>query len=316
MGPRLKMAAHAIETPLMFLRNEQYGPGWQLRYTDPEKIGMTVLQNSQSKKALINFRGISGKDPAHMKANVFNHIIRGKDTVVQNSKNFRETDAVLEHIIPSLQKEGYTIQMNGHSYGGYKARYFGAKYNQPAELLNAHIFPWNKFPRAKKTANFHTIVSDPTNFKHIYANVPKNENHFVYPETQIPKTKKLLSGHYVSAFTGKERTFSNLQKYLNNVGYLNTALGAAAVGGGIADMIHKKNPTDRISQGLTGNLTETGMLGYNIDPDYQWSDEHPPNFGIDWALYHATKGLTELAGLHKNPSPKPQLLSSTNLAKN
>ena len=311
ISPRLQKTAYAIDDPVnTFLKN-----GWEARYiTEPNSLGMNVLYQPQTKKALINFRGVSEEDPQHVKDNVFRDIIRGRDAKVRNSRNFRETDSMLEHIVPSLEKQGYSIQFNGHSYGGYKARYFGAKYNQPVELLNAHIFPWNKFPNTTKPINFHTIVNDPTNFKHIFGDLPRNERHWIYPEAGSPNSGTLLSGHYISAFTGRERNFTNLQKYLKNVGYIKTALGGLAVGGGIADIAQKKDPTQTIAQGLTGNLTETGMLGYNIDPDYQWNDDNPPNFGMDWALYHTTKGITDLIGRPEQKFPKAQLASNNNMA--
>ena len=251
--------------------------------------GFYVLKNDTLKQMIISFHGNDGRP--EWSENVMINIPLGRHEKILKSSDFIYTDGVLEEIIRDADRNGFYTTLKGHSYGSFKARYFGAKYNKDVDLLNAHIMPWNKsiFPKTKAQVNFHTIIQDPTDFKYVFPDIPANENHFVYPKRM--EDVGLLDAHYINAFSGNERTISNFRKYMRNVGAVNTIFGGLTIGSGIYDISKNKDPTQTISTGLTGGLTETGMLGFNIDSDYKYSDETPPQTGFDWLAYEASQPI-------------------------
>ena len=77
---------------------------------------------------------------------------------------------------------------------------------------------------------------------------------------------------------------------MKSVGVLGTLAGGLIVGQAGADIASGKDPTSNASQGLSG-MTEAGLVGLNIDPEYKWSDDNPPEVGFDWLAYKTTQPI-------------------------
>jgi hypothetical protein len=278
----LTSIAQAIENPDAFAAET---PGWKV-FGNSDELGMNAVYNEQERKLWINFHGFDGRPEWH--DNVFKHILKNDVKTLERHPDFAENEKILKDLISEADTAGFETKIHGHSYGGYKARYFASKFNKDAELLNAHIMPYNTFPKTTAKINVHTTITDPTNFKHIFPKVSKNENHFYYPGNK--KTSGLLDGHYIKSFDASEKTLGNFSKYLKSVGILGTLAGGLIVGQAAADMAADRDPTQNLSQGLSG-MTETGVVGLNIDPEYKWDDENPPSVGFDWLAYEATQPI-------------------------
>ncbi len=281
--------ALAIEDPEKFVNLNRE---WDL-LDNNQFLGHNILLNDNTKDIWVNFHGFDGRE--NWSENVFKHIPMNKLDKLKNSEDFIKNDELLTELEKQAKARGYKITYNGHSYGGAKAKYFGTKFNRDQNLFNAHIFPWNNFGKTKAKSVYHTTITDPTDFKHFLPKpIPDNETHFYYPGNVEPEVKdtfgRMLDGHYISSFNKEEKTLSNFSRYMNNIGFLGTlGMGLSAVS--TAQQVkQKEDPTRDISQASAG-FTDFGMVGLNPDPDYQWSDEKPPQFGFDWLLYKSVQPL-------------------------
>jgi len=266
---------------------------------------------------LVAFRGSTGS--TEDTKNVFN-VIKNKNLTGDSAKAEQE---FLEDLFKSgkanfLGKEYSNVKFVGHSLGGYKARKYGAKYDVDTELLNAHVLPYNSFEPTTAETNFHTIVTDPLDFKMLIqpseATISEGAiNHTYYQ----PPTKKA----YAEAFGGEDsdprfmephyaESFDNLPREIQNdltesykVTYPemfgNTAVAGLSLASSIYQAIHDPNYNPAFDP-MLGSAPETGLIGLNIDPDYQWSDSAPPT-GADWLIWKALQPLSKAIASPSNP---------------
>jgi hypothetical protein len=298
MNPRVSENIVAISDPEMYLARH---PEWVAIYRD--QSGVNMIGNPDTGELKISFHGYDGKI-TDLKS--IGKIAIGKD--VSETSNMRYTDRLLRETIfkngiekPSFEFKGDTytkFKFFGHSYGGYKARYFGSKYNTPAEIYNGHISPLSKFPEPVNgkplTAEFeyHTIISDPVDIKYTGMLNRPNEIHNVYdPLEELPSG---IEQHYVTAFGMGARepsTYSGIKKYAITDPW-GVAGSIAGIGLGLGAEIYGATKGERPENmaGL-GNLNELGVLGFNIDPDYH-PDENSAT-GWDWAAIQVAKPLVK-----------------------
>jgi len=286
----LSQVASAIENPESFVREN---PEWKM-LSKSEELGHNVLVNEANKEVWVNFHGFDGRP--EWSNNALNNIPRNNvNAIEQSSDIINNYDALIDGI-ESAEENGFKVKFNGHSYGGYKAKYFGSLFNKDQELLNAHIFPWNTFESNNAISNFHTTISDPLNFKHIFPLNKPNENHFYYPGNVNPETEgimgKVIDGHYISSFDKSEKQLTNFSEYMNNVGILGTLGVGMTAYQASGDFKQKKDPTNDISGNLMG-LTDIGAIGVNVDPEYEWNDDKPPESALDYLLYKTTQPLKQ-----------------------
>ena len=52
---------------------------------------------------------------------------------------------------------------------------------------------------------------------------------------------------------------------------------------------------------LLGSASELGMVGLNIDPNYEWSDKAPPSSGVDWLIWKALNPIAKSIASSSNP---------------
>ncbi len=292
-----------------------YNPEWQhigtFREGFPEHLqsGCNAYFNHVKKELHFHFNGYGGDQ--FQKDNVIKNIPLGLDKKVANSTEFIHQEYWVTKMARQAPEE-YKIIMNGHSYGGYKARYFQGFLEREigrvseSHLLNAHIMPWNWFPKTSGKVNFHTVMNDPTNLKYALPKVPgKNENHFIYPPNK--GKQGIMDPHLINNLdTAAEREnpgflpgvpgsklLAKLVGPAKKVAYgAGTALAAAAMGLTVADYAATGN-YQHLSAGLM-SATGPGMAGLNVDPDRKL-DKNSTGFdywikkGLDKTLVPALK---------------------------
>lgn len=274
--PEVSKLAAAIERPYQFERENE---GWQVVANFMDELGVNAIANESEKKLYINFRGFS-KD--HEFENVKN-IFMGRDNKIQYSEDFTKNRAFLNDILGEY--EGFDVQFNGHSYGGYKARYFASLFDEKSVLLNSHHMPWSRFPDGGKHIAY-TVVTDPLDFKHLFGVTKKNETHFYVPSNEYNASEgmeKLVDGHYLTQFDALERKNTFLASYHEHIGVLGTIAGGLGVGMSIYDITQNRDPTNTMAL-TTSTFDPAGLI---LDSEYQYDDENPPTFGIDWGIYTA-----------------------------
>lgn len=192
-----------------------------------EELGMNSFIDEGEKKLEINFHGFDGR-AGEWKEMVFKNI---PDPLKDAVKLFRRTDQFyyarfeIESLIEKYPD--YKLVFNGHSWGGFQSRFWASEYNAVSHNFNAHVMPWNRFKRGGQHY-FHTTITDPTDFKHVFPMKRANENHFYYPANKVVKEEilpqKVLSGHYIKNFANptEASTVSKFAKVLNKTGILHT----------------------------------------------------------------------------------------------
>ena len=142
MPIELSNLALAIEQPFDFVEEH---PEWQIYkdyHTDKDfHTGFNVLTNEEENVAFINFLGFDGNVGQD---NVYKNIPFGRHKELFESEDMVNTSEEISTLMRDLTEEGYDVQFSGHSYGGFKSRYFAGLYDRPSHNFNAHWFPWNR----------------------------------------------------------------------------------------------------------------------------------------------------------------------------
>ena len=284
--------AVGIENPEKFLVEN---PEWGGVYNNP-KFGMNVLKNDTTQELHFNFRGFTSENENETR-NVYN-ILKGKDKTVQTSADFVQTEIIIEHFMERFPD--YKVQFNGHSYGGYRAKYLASLYDTESVLLNSHHMPWSKFPKGGLHTTY-TIVTDFLDLKHLFGSLARNERHFYLPQNKNIMGG-LMDGHYLHQFFGEMRKSKFLQRYNEHIGVLGTIMIGFGLGESINEMVHHKDPTNTLA--ITGSgFTPGGLI---VDPDYKYNDDDPPKFGIDYGIYKALQPFKSTI-LHHTPWGRERL---------
>jgi hypothetical protein len=288
--------ANMIEDPDEFLRSN---PEWDMLNNEfaEDQLGMKTYINDATKEIKLAFQGYDGRasDTDMVMKTIPNPL---KDAAAEFKKSDKYSYTTKE--IDDLMKEfpDHDVSFAGHSWGAYKARHFAGLYDKESQLLNAHIMPWNEFPKGGNHT-FHTTISDPTDFKHIFPQKTTGESHFYYPASKIvdeePMMQKALSGHYLKNFVNAGEV-SSLSKYaaaINKTGVLHAAgLGMAAVDAGftVKDDITNDNPIgQKISDSTidVANKTQEFVVGGEVFSSV---------FAAGLAAAPETGGISLLAG--------------------
>ena len=192
-----------------------------------EELGMNSFIDEGEKKLEINFHGYDGRG-GEWEQMVFKNIT---DPFKDAGRLYKRTDQYYNarnEIEALIEKyPDYKLVFNGHSWGAFQSRFFAGKYNAISHNFNAHIMPWNKF-KGRGNHYFHTTITDPTDFKHIFPMKRENESHFYYPANAVVKedvmAQKVLSGHYIKNFADPTEvsTVSKYAKIVNKTGILHT----------------------------------------------------------------------------------------------
>ena len=281
--------ATAIYKPEEFVRDNE---DWKIAFDDPEELALNVLNNEKEKLVRINFHGYGYE---HQFQNVID-IFLGRDRRIQQSEEFLKTDGVIKAILRVIENdENYRVMFVGHSYGGYKARYFAALYDKLSVGLNSHHMPWSKFPKGGQH-QVHTVISDPLDFKHLFGNVVDNESHYYYPPNEQNISGEWVDGHYIHSMDTTTARNEFIASYHEHIGALGTLFLGFGAGQAIYDMKKGIDPTEDIAL-TTAGFDPAGLI---LDPDYQYSDKSPPQFGIDYAVYHGIQPLKQTI-LNKTP---------------
>ena len=277
--------------------------GWALELEGQE---FNIYINETLKQMRINFRGARGSP------NVINIIknkpIHGTD-VTQEREILKELQ--LKNGKAEIDGVEYSVTLVGHSYGGYKARLYGAETNTPAEIFGGHIMPYNKFPKTEAKVNYHTIINDPVDFKFL-EKLDSNVSHTYYQpltaESQVLSAQivgastepSILNSHYAKAWEDldRETQFSIIADLKTK--YPELGIGIVALAPSIYASATDPN-YDPKTDPLLGGATELGFLGVNIDPNYEWSDISPPTGGLDWLIWKSLHPLTEAIASPSNP---------------
>lgn len=301
----------------------ELGDGWRTGTTMEEEqlLGMNYVVNESQKVINVNFSGFDARDIN--KDNVFKHIPRNDTKAFEQSAHYQVLEPRVEYLVERARQAGFRIKFHGHSYGAYLARYFGQKFGVDQELLNAHTFPWNTFPEPPNAtaANFHTTITDPTDFKHVLPYERGGENHFYYPGNETARDEGLfgqsLDGHYIKSFdVSQPKTMNQFLKAKTVARAVGAGLLALNVVGAVEDAKAGADPTNVNSggEGISG-FTELAFVGVNPDPEATWSDERPPKSGLDWLAYQAVqpvKGvLKDLTGRSEEEKYLPEVVEGT-----
>jgi hypothetical protein len=261
----------------------------------------------------IAFKGATGSDQDTK--NVFN-VIKNKSLEgpsVEAEKNY------LDNLFKSGEIENYkSVKFVGHSLGGYKARLYGAKYNVDTELLNAHILPYNSFEPTSAETNFHTIITDPLDFKMLIQPKTATEiegavNHTYYQPLTEEGYKSAFGGstsdsrfvepHYAESWSNLPRETQNDLTESFKIKYpemfANTAVAGISIAGSIYQAIHDPN-YNPATDPMLGGATETGIVGFNIDPDYSWGSTAPSG-GFDWLIWKSLQPIVKATASESNP---------------
>lgn len=215
--------ANMIEEPETFLKDN---PEWKMidNETAEDVLGMRSYINEATKEIEINFHGYDNRPEwEEMVMKTITNPFKNANKAFANSDQYSNSKTEIESLMEKFPE--YSFSFNGHSWGAYQARYFASEYKTTSNLLNAHIMPWNKFAKGG-THYYHTTITDPTDFKHIFPTKRASETHFYYPANEIVKdeavVQKILSGHYISNYTnpGEVGNLSKFARVLNKTGIL------------------------------------------------------------------------------------------------
>lgn len=158
----------------------------------------------------------------------------------------------LESEIELLKESGYNVKFTGYSLGGYLAKHWGSEFNIDQELLNAHIFPWNKFAETTAKTEFHTIATDPLNFKYKFPDFKgniSNDAHYTYPPPKDANMGK-FTDHYIESMMDGER---DMPKFENSM----WGLEGEKIGRGVE---------------RTGNALAAAASGFSAYQDFKEGD--------------------------------------------
>lgn len=274
-----------------------------------------VYTNDAEGKLRITFEGAKGT--AEDTKNVLN-VIKNKKLV---GKDIEEEEAFLAELFKNGSKkvifEGkeYTdIKMLGHSLGGFKARKYGAKYGVDSELLNAHIMPWNKFEATAARTDMHTIITDPLDLKYLIQPTDKLSHTYYQPlessELKFAKQRigessepTFIDPHYDVSWQNLDREDQSEIAELLKTKYpsilANTGIAALGIAGSIYEAATNKDYDPRTDP-MLGGANEAGVVGFNIDPDYQWGDTAPSS-PADWLIWKALQPLVKNIASSSNP---------------
>lgn len=302
-----------LEDMMFLVSNKRDVEGYELI---GEGKKFRVYTNPEEGKMRITFEGARGTPADNL--NVKN-VIKNKPIVGEDVK---EEEAFLAELFKNGTKkihfEGndYTdIKLIGHSLGGYKARKYGAEYDVPVELLNAHVMPWNTFEETTAPVNFHTIITDPVDMKfllqpkdnitHTYYQ-PLEANELAFARQRLGETAEpsVLDPHYDVSFQNLDREEQSAiaetikTKYPEMIG--NTVAGGLALAGSIYNASTDPNYDPRTDP-MLGSAGESGMIGLNLDPDYEWKDSAPPSGGFDWLIWKTLNPLAKEIASSSNP---------------
>lgn len=270
--PEISAIYNAISTPERFVAENR---GWEIFDTSKE-LGLSVLFNKEEKLVYVNYSGFDGRTP--WLKNVLS-IFFGKG--IETSEDIVKNRLYLLDLYKELP-EGWKVQYNGHSYGGYKARYFASLFDTDSVLLNSHHMPWSKFPEGGRH-QVHTIITDPVDFKHLFGTKIGNESHFYYGPKTENLSKSFVDGHFMHQFDARKLRANFLASYHEHIGILGTLAIGLGVGQSVYDMTKNKDPTNDMAM-MGAAFDPAGLI---VDPDYQYNDSTPPPFGIDWGIYQA-----------------------------
>jgi hypothetical protein len=271
-----------------------------------EKFNVSI--NPKTKEMRINFQG-AGENEANVMRIVKNQPISGTD--VTEERQFLK-DLGLKNGKATYEGVTYDVKLVGHSYGGYKARLYGAETNTPSEVFNGHIMPWNNFPKTEAPVRYHTIINDPTDFKFLERldpNVSHTYYHPLTPESQALAKEivgtspepSILDPHYAVAWEDLDRSTQNDIITAIKTKYPELGVGALALAPSIYAAATDPNYNPQTDP-MLGNLNETGPLGVNLDPNYQWSDTAPPTGGLDWLIWKTLSPLAKSIASPTNPA--------------
>lgn len=265
--------------------------------TELEGKKFNISINKTTKEMRINFEGASPTDDNVMRI-LKNKKIIGPDVeeerAILKALNLKNGKATLDGI-------DYEVKLIGHSYGGYKARLYGAETNSPSEIFNGHIMPYNTFPKTEAQANMHTILTDPTDLKFL-ENLPNNVSHTYYqPLTpESVETSKAVNGvvsepsfmdpHRATAWEDLDRETQESLIADIKTKWPEFGIGIVALAPSIYEA--STNPDyDPSSDPMLGSINS--LVGENTDPDYQWSDLNPPTGSFDYIIWRTLHPLTE-----------------------
>jgi hypothetical protein len=274
-----------------------------------------VYTNDAEGKLRITFEGSKGT-PEDIN-NVLN-VIKNKKLV---GKDIEEEEAFLAELFKNGSKkvmfegkEYSDIKMLGHSLGAFKARKYGAKYGVDSELLNAHIMPWNEFGRTAARTDMHTIITDPLDLKYLIQPTDKLSHTYYQPleSTELKFAKQrigessepaFIDPHYDVSWQNLDRQDQSEIAELLKTKYpsilANTGIAALGIAGSIYEASTNKDYDPRTDP-MLGGANEAGVVGFNIDPDYQWGDTAPSS-PADWLIWKALQPITKAIASSSNP---------------
>jgi len=271
--------------------------------------------NPEEQKMRITFEGAQGTPEDTL--NVLN-IVKNKKLV---GKDVEEEEAFLAELFKngtkSVEFDGVVyndIKMLGHSLGGFKARKYGAKYNIDSELLNAHIMPWNKFESTTAQTNMHTIVTDPLDFKYLIQPTdslthtyyqPLQPDELEFAKNRIGDTREpsIIDPHYSVSFQDLDREDQSELTEIFKTRYpelfANAGIAALGIAGSIYEAANNKD-YDPKTDPMLGAANEAGIVGFNIDPDYQWGDTAPSG-PADYLIWKSLQPFVKAVASPTNP---------------
>ena len=264
--------------------------------------------NPKTKEMRINFKGASPGEP-NVPRIIKNQKIYGPD--VTEEREFLKALG-LKNGKAEFEGVDYNVTLVGHSYGGYKARLYGAETNTPAEVFNGHIMPWSTFPKTESPVNYHTIITDPVDFKFL-ERLDSNVTHTYYQPLTPDSTElsrkivgspsegpSFMDPHYAIAWEDLDReTQSSIVEAIKTK-YPEIGIAAIALAPSIYAAATDPNYNPQTDP-LLGGVTELGPLGINLDPNYQWSDIAPPTGGLDWIIWKTLNPLAKAIASPTNP---------------
>jgi len=188
----------------------------------------SIIGNPETGELRINLEGAGPNDFGNVGRVALGIRARGQD-VAQEKEVFDELfktnhyNVVKEGArVKSIMIDGDTftdIKFLGHSYGGHKARVYSERYGIPGVGLNVHETPLTRYKESKVPFEYHTILTDPTDFKFLET-LPENVSHTYYePLSRVdlefagttaygltPEDAVSLGQHRAQAFETQERS--------------------------------------------------------------------------------------------------------------
>jgi len=298
-----------LEDTMFLISGKKEVPGYRF---EMEGHKFAVYTNPEERKLRITFEGARGtKEDFKNVLNVIkNKPLEGEDVKQEEAflANLFQNGTKKIHIDDEVYDD---IKFLGHSLGGYKARYYGAKYNIDSELLNAHIMPWNTFPETTAKVNMHTIINDPVDMKFsiqpsenithtYYQPLTKESTVFARQRLGEPENSSFLDPHYDISWQNLSREEQSGLTQAMKTHYPEFGIGVVGIAGSIYNAStdpHYDPKTDP----LLGSASELGMVGLNIDPNYEWSDKAPPSSGVDWLIWKALNPIAKSIASSSNP---------------